>query len=370
MKVLTVLGTRPEIIRLSRVIEQARRLCEHVLVHTGQNFDPEPERHLLRASSGVRAARSLPRRHGETLRRAGRAHRSPRWTACCASERPDAAADPGRHQQRARAASSPSAWASRCYHMEAGNRCYDDRVPEEVNRRIIDHSSTVLMPYTQRSKENLLREGIAGRAHLRDRQPDPRGARALRRRTSTPPTSSRGSASRPGATSWSTMHRAENVDIGRPAARPDGGPGAGAARVRLPGRLQPAPAHAQKMQPVRRRRRATSRCASSSPRLLRFRRARARARSASLSDSGTVQEECCLFRVPNVTIRDVTERPETIECGSNMLSGVDPETVLRCVRPSRAAPPAWTPPPEYLAPDVSSTVVKIVLGYLWAGRQS
>ena len=95
-----------------------------------------------------------------------------------------------------------------------------------------------------------------------------------------------------------------------------------------------------------------------------------RAAFCVLSDSGTVQEECCLFRVPTVTVRDVTERPETIECGSNMLAGVDPETVLRCVRTVTAAPPAWTPPPEYLAPDVSSAVVKIVLGYLWAGRQS
>ncbi len=93
-----------------------------------------------------------------------------------------------------------------------------------------------------------------------------------------------------------------------------------------------------------------------------------RAAFCALSDSGTVQEECCLFRVPTVTVRDVTERPETVECGSNMLAGVDPATVLRCVRAVTALPPAWAPPPEYLAPDVSSAVVKIVLGYLWDGQ--
>ena len=82
-----------------------------------------------------------------------------------------------------------------------------------------------------------------------------------------------------------------------------------------------------------------------------------------LTDSGTVQEECCIFRVPNVTIRDVTERPETIECGSNMLSGADPERILACVEAVLATAPAWQPPPEYLVRDVSTTVAKIVLGF-------
>ncbi|HVP14255.1 MAG TPA: UDP-N-acetylglucosamine 2-epimerase, partial [Terriglobales bacterium] len=83
----------------------------------------------------------------------------------------------------------------------------------------------------------------------------------------------------------------------------------------------------------------------------------------ALSDSGTVQEECCIFHVPNVTIRDVTERPETIDCGSNVLSGCEPEDVLRCVETVVSRPPDWIPPAEYLVPDVSSTVVKIVTGF-------
>ena len=82
-----------------------------------------------------------------------------------------------------------------------------------------------------------------------------------------------------------------------------------------------------------------------------------------LSDSGTVQEECCIFGVPTVTMRDVTERPETIECGSNILSGGDPERVLACVATVLDRPPDWEPPPEYLVRDVSTTVARIVLGY-------
>jgi UDP-N-acetylglucosamine 2-epimerase (non-hydrolysing) len=85
---------------------------------------------------------------------------------------------------------------------------------------------------------------------------------------------------------------------------------------------------------------------------------------AVLSDSGTVQEECAIFGVPNVTIRDVTERPETIECGSNILSGADKDDVQRALRVALAAPPAWTAPPEYTVRDVSTTVLKIVLGHL------
>ena len=81
-----------------------------------------------------------------------------------------------------------------------------------------------------------------------------------------------------------------------------------------------------------------------------------------LSDSGTVQEECCIFGVPNVTLRDVTERPETIECGSNILSGADPAAIERAVTLAVESSARWTPPAEYVEHDVSRTVAKIVLG--------
>ena len=82
-----------------------------------------------------------------------------------------------------------------------------------------------------------------------------------------------------------------------------------------------------------------------------------------LSDSGTVQEECCIFHVPTVTIRDVTERPETIECGSNILSGADPDSILSCVEAVLSNTPNWTIPTEYQEKNVSQTVIKILLGY-------
>ena len=82
-----------------------------------------------------------------------------------------------------------------------------------------------------------------------------------------------------------------------------------------------------------------------------------------LSDSGTVQEECAVFGVPNVTLRDVTERPETLECGSNLLSGADADRVVAAVDLVLALEPRWQAPPEYLVRSVSETVVRIVLGY-------
>jgi UDP-N-acetylglucosamine 2-epimerase (non-hydrolysing) len=82
-----------------------------------------------------------------------------------------------------------------------------------------------------------------------------------------------------------------------------------------------------------------------------------------LSDSGTVQEEACLFGVPNVTIRDVTERPETVECGSNVLSGANEKQILQLVGQVTAEVSSWVAPSEYLAMNVSDTVARIVLGY-------
>ena len=81
-----------------------------------------------------------------------------------------------------------------------------------------------------------------------------------------------------------------------------------------------------------------------------------------LTDSGTVQEECCILRVANVTTRDVTERPETVECGSNIIAGVDPDRIARAVRAALQRERNWLVPPEYLAPAVSDTVSNILLG--------
>ena len=151
MKVMTILGTRPEIIRLSRTIEKLDHLCQHVLVHTGQNFDPglsdlffrelrvrQPD-HFL----GVRGL-TFGEQIGKIIAASERV---------MLNEKPDKLLILG-DTNSALSAIVAKRLGIPVYHMEAGNRCYDDRVPEEVNRRIVDHSSDILLPYTERSRMN------------------------------------------------------------------------------------------------------------------------------------------------------------------------------------------------------------------------
>ena len=247
------------------------------------------------------------------------------------------------------------------YHMEAGNRCYDDRVPEEVNRRVIDHSSSVLMPYTRRSRENLLREGIPGERIFVTGNPIKEVIDTYRDRISASTVLTTLGVEE-GKFFLVTMHRAENVDIEE--------------RLRA---LVDALAllHREYGYPVicsfhpRTRSKVESFGVTIRRAGLRFAEPFGffdfirleKAAFCLLSDSGTVQEEACIFGVPNVTIRDVTERPETVECGSNILSGADPQIIVRLVNLVTGRKGGWQPPVEYLAGGVADTVCRIVLSY-------
>ena len=159
MKIMTILGTRPEIIRLSRVIPLLDRFCEHVLVHTGQNYD--------RTLYDIFMQELSVRNPDYVLQCKGLTPMEQIGAILTESEKVITKERPDRLLILGDTNSGLSSIVAKrlgipVYHMEAGNRCYDDRVPEEVNRRIIDHSSDVLLPYTERSRANLLREGIAG----------------------------------------------------------------------------------------------------------------------------------------------------------------------------------------------------------------
>jgi UDP-N-acetylglucosamine 2-epimerase (non-hydrolysing) len=245
--------------------------------------------------------------------------------------------------------------------MEAGNRCYDDRVPEEVNRRVIDHSSSVLMPYTNRSRENLLAEGFPGNRvyvtgnpikQVIDYYSEKIVASAALEQLGL----------EPGKFFLVTLHRAENVDI----------------EIRLRSLLDALalvheefgfpvvcslhPRTRSKMEAFGMDQRRAGLSFLEPLGFFAFVRLEQSA-FCLLSDSGTVQEEACILGVPNVTIRDVTERPETLDCGSNLLSGAVPSTILAAVRFVTAQRGKWNPPPEYLAPAVAETVCRILLSY-------
>lgn len=358
MKVMTLFGTRPEIIRLSQVIKQLDRFCEQVLVHTGQNYDPRlsdiffrelelrsPDLHL-----GIQAA-NFAAQAGQIIARAGEV---------LASVKPDRLLILG-DTNSGLAAIVAARMGIPVYHMEAGNRCYDNRVPEEINRRIIDHSSAILMPYTRRSKENLLREGIDRQRIYVIGNPIYEVLNAYAAQIEASDALTR-LGLEPGKFFLVTLHRAENVDEPVRLERLFQGLAGVADAYQEPLVVSLHPRTADQLtrfglEPLSDRLRLIQPLG-----FFDFVQLERQPRCV-LSDSGTVQEECCIFKVPNVTLRDVTERAETIECGSNILTGAEPALILQAVNMALSLAPDWLPPAEYLETAVSRTVAKIILGY-------
>lgn len=356
---MTILGTRPEIIRLRCVIDALDASCEHTLVHTGQNFDCRlsdlffdelglraPDVHM-----GVRGD-GFADQIGQIISRAG---------ALFAEKRPDALLILG-DTNTGLTAIVAKRMGIPVFHMEAGNRCYDDRVPEEVNRRVIDHSSSVLLPYTHRSAANLVREGVERHRVFVTGNPIKEVLDRYREQIAASKTLETLELT-PGAFMVATVHRAETVDVESRLRSLATSLERVAATYGMPVICSLHPRTADRMKSL-----------SVTADGVRFVEplglfdfvALEQAAHCVLSDSGTVQEECCIFGVPTVTLRDVTERPETIECGSNVLSGVEPDSVLACVDLAVRRRGGWTPPAEYLADNVSETVARIVIGTLSA----
>lgn len=360
MRICTVLGTRPEIIRLSLIIAKldARGPGRHVLVHTGQNFDRTLS-DVFFEQLGVRRPDHFLGVRGETPA-AQIAQILERCERVFLEERPDRLLLLG-DTNSALCAIVAKRMGIPVFHMEAGNRCYDDRVPEEVNRRLIDHSSDLLMPYTERSRANLLREGIPGERICVTGNPILEVIEHHRARIETSDVLQRLGLTR-GGYFLVTLHRAENVDIEPRLNAFMAALARLSERHRLPVIVSTHPRTAARMREF-----GVGGLAGDVrfPEPFGFFDFIALEQSArcALSDSGTVQEECAIFRVPNVTLRDVTERPETLECGSNILTGADPERILDCVETVLRLPPAWEPPPEYMVRNVSDTVVRLVTGF-------
>lgn len=366
MKILTLLGTRPEIIRLSRIIPQlddALGRANHLLVHTGQNHDDN-----LSANFFTEFGLRLPNYNlGATGSFAEQlAVMFPALEKILLHERPDRLLVLG-DTNSSLAAIVAARLGIPVYHMEAGNRSFSPRSPEEVNRRLVDHASRVLLPYTERSRKNLLAEGIHS-SHIFvtgnpiyeviNQYEDRIGRSTIFEKLCV----------EPNQFFLVTLHRAENVDdYGRLGNF-----------VRAFDQLQreyalPVVVSAH----PRLRARLTTLDKTSFPELFANRNVKyadplgffdflALERSARvvLSDSGTVQEECAILHTPSVTLRDHTERPECIECGASILSGADPERILAAVKLVTSNPSLWAPPAEYFRTNVAETVVRILLSHL------
>ncbi len=358
MRVMTILGTRPEIIRLSRVIPLLDKNSEHRMVWTGQNYDPRLS-DIFFEQLNVRAADA-----NLGVEETGFAAQ-----AAAIIQRADeelAKFDPDRLLLLGDTNSALSAIpAARrgipVYHMEAGNRCFDDRVPEEINRRLIDHASSVLMPYTHRSKENLVREGVPRERIFVTGNPIYQVLEYHNAQIEAS-TALMDYGVEKGAYFLVTLHRAENVDDQARLESFLTGLSRIAKKHSCPVILSTHPRTRDKLDAF-----------GLSPdddrvRLMEpmgfqdFVQLEKNAK-AVLTDSGTVQEEACILHVPSVTLRDVTERAETVEAGSSVLSGADPDSIEAATDLALACCTDWTAPEEYRAGHVAEPVAKIVLGY-------
>ncbi|KIY23553.1 non-hydrolyzing UDP-N-acetylglucosamine 2-epimerase [Mesobacillus subterraneus] len=358
MKILTILGTRPEIIRLSLIIDKLDQFADkHLIVHTGQNFTAslsdiffrelqvrEPDYHLSLKKTSLGGQLGSMFSELEKI---------------IEIEKPDKVLLLG-DTNSALSAILAERMNIPVYHMEAGNRCFDLRVPEEKNRKIIDAVSSYNLPYTEKSRENLIKEGIpVNRIFvtgnpilevLKFYEPSIENSKILETLEL-----------KEKDYFLTTIHRAENVDDDKILTGIMEGLNtvAGTFKKRIICSLHPRTA--SKMQ---------SAFTIGLSELIEFHEPFGlfdfiklqKNAFCVLTDSGTVQEESCLLHVPAVTVRNSTERPETVECGSNIVSGVKAEQILQAVKVMVSQNADWPFPAGYEDLHVSSKVVKFILG--------
>ncbi len=353
-KILTILGTRPEIIRLSRIIPKLDSVCDHRVLHTGQNYDP---------TLGEIFFKDLNLRNPDIIIDSKSSTFSEQLSKIFIGVenylkefRPDKIlilgdTNSGIESLIIKKLNIP------VYHMEAGNRCYDDRVPEESNRKIIDNLSTINLPYTENSKDNLLKEGFHKNKVFKTGNPI---SEVLDFYTNEIDNSN--ILDQLGIKEQSyvlvTAHRSENVDD--PKILSDI-----LTSLQIIGKDTTVvyPIHPRTRDKIKKFNLNCEGIIFIDPvGFFDFVKLEKNSKLV-ITDSGTVQEECCLFQVPAITIRETTERQETIECGSNILTGTDPSSIITAYNYFKnTTNKSWHPPPDYLIENVSDKIVNIILG--------
>ena len=361
MKVMTILGTRPEIIRLSRVMAALDRHCEHTIVHTGQNYDYELNQvffddmelrkpnHFLNAVGATTA---------ETI-----GNIIARTDALLGNVRPDAFLVLGDTN------SCLAAYAAKrrripVFHMEAGNRCFDQRVPEEINRKIVDHISDINMPYSAISREYLLREGLPPDRVIKTGSPMFEVLTYYRSKINASSVLQRLGLEMNDYFVVSA-HREENVDS----------PKLFRALVETLNGLAKDFGHRVIVSThprTRRRFEAEKVVFDSRVELLKplgftdYVKLQRHAR-AVLSDSGTISEESSVLNFPALNLREAHERPESMEEASVMMTGLSygriREVLSVLEHQGRGDERTLRPVDDYSMPNVSEKVVRVIMSY-------
>jgi len=355
MKIMTVLGTRPEIIRLSRIIPLLDKYNEYILVNTGQNYAKELNKLFFKELNLREPDYDLDTRSETTFEQISKIFYE--CEKIILKEKPDRILLLG-DTNSALTSMIAKRYKIKVFHMEAGNRCYDDRVPEEINRRIIDHCSDILMPYTERSRHNLLKEGIPNNKIFVIGNPIKEVLDFYIKQIDSSDILDKLKLKN-SSYFLVTLHRSENVDINERLNNFILSFEKISNKFNLPIILSLHPRTKSKLESKNYLEGKSNITAVTPPGLFDFIKLEQNA-ACVLTDSGTVLEECCIFKIPNLTIRDVTERPETIECGSNILSGCNLITIEKNVDIAINNKFNWDPPNEYKVENVSFKVLKIV----------
>jgi len=361
VKVVTIVGTRPELIKLSRVIHELDRSVRHVLVHTGQNYDYELNEIFFRDLAIRRPDRFLEVAGGTLGETIGNV--IARSYAMLEREAPDAVLLLG-DTNSCLAAIAAKRLKIPIFHMEAGNRCFDERVPEEVNRRIVDHTADVNLPYTEHARRYLLAEGIRPETVIKTGSPM-REVLAFYRAGIDASGVLQRLALDPDRFFLVSAHREENVDSADNLRDLLDTLAAVRARYRMPVIVSTHPRTEQRLA-----------AAGRSPddpdtRFLKplgfFDYVKLESSAfCVLSDSGTLTEESSILGFPAVAIRQAHERPEGMDVGTLVMSGLKSDRVLESielVRRHRDEGRRFRAAEDYAADDVSAKVVRIILGY-------
>ena len=363
LKVMTVVGTRPEIIRLSRVLARLDQFCEHVLVHTGQNYDYElnqvffddlgvrkPDHFLDSAANSTGAAQTI----GNLIIAVDRVLEQDRPEAMlvlgdtnsCLSVIP------------AKRRKIP------IFHMEAGNRCFDQRVPEEINRRIVDHTADINLTYSTIARDYLLREGLPPDQVIKTGSPmyellhhylsQIQASDALKRMVLQPEQYFVVSA-----------HREENIASDKLFAKLVAVINTVAEDHGLPIVVSTHPRTQKRVD-------ATGTIFHPMVRLLKplgfhdYVNLQMQAK-AVLSDSGTINEESSILNFPALNLREAHERPEGMEEAAVMMVGLEVERVRQglaiLAKQPRGADRSLRLVADYSMPNVSDKVVRIIHSY-------